>query len=149
MSSVSEVFDLFVKQGSSTVTATDVGYIVRAQSLSPTLKELEEAIATAGAKGGATKAQCESIVKALARTKIDDVEGTTRRALKLFDHDDGDVVKVSELSYALTKLGDKLTTEEINEIFRQASVDNFGQITIDTFAALMRRATGEEENAFA
>lgn len=121
----------------------------------------------------------------LKHTKVDDVEGTVKNALKLFDHDGGSMVTVSELSTVLSRLGDKMSKDDIDEIFRQAEVrtefatfpnppgysclplspdasthpaflaprrfqvDSFGQISIEDFAILMRRATGEEDNAFA
>lgn len=59
---------------------------------------------------------------ALKHTKVDDVEGSVKSALKLFDHDGGDMVTVSELSTVLARLGDKMSKDDIDEIFRQADV---------------------------
>jgi Ca2+-binding EF-hand superfamily protein len=53
---------------------------------------------------------------------VDDVEGTVKNALKLFDHDGGSMVTVSELSTVLSRLGDKMSKDDIDEIFRQAEV---------------------------
>lgn len=66
--------------------------------------------------------QCQAVAEAVKHTKMDDIEGTVRRALKLFDHDGGDMVTVSELSHVLSRLGDKMSKDDIDEIFRQADV---------------------------
>eukprot|EP00730_Choanoeca_flexa_P016986 TRINITY_DN8120_c0_g1_i1.p1 TRINITY_DN8120_c0_g1~~TRINITY_DN8120_c0_g1_i1.p1 ORF type:complete len:126 (+),score=31.32 TRINITY_DN8120_c0_g1_i1:258-635(+) len=99
--------------------------------------------------GTASEAQVQKVVAALASTKADDIEGTMAKALKFFDHDGGDMVTVSELSHVLGSLGEKMDKSEIDEIFRQADVDGFGQINIEEFAKVMRREAGEESNAFA
>lgn len=50
-SSTADVFALFLKAGSSTVSVEDMAMVVRSQGLSPTMHELNKAIADAGATG--------------------------------------------------------------------------------------------------
>eukprot|EP00043_Microstomoeca_roanoka_P017723 m.185775 g.185775 ORF g.185775 m.185775 type:complete len:150 (-) comp16688_c3_seq1:255-704(-) len=145
--SISDAFELFKK--GNTVSRSDVGMIVRSQGLCPTQRELDNAIRAAGISDSANLQAVQTVVSALARTKNDDIEGTIRRALKLFDSTGGDVVAISELSHILSSIGAKMSKEDIDEIFRQAEVDAFGQLGIDEFARLMMSAAGEEDNAVA
>ncbi|EGD72557.1 hypothetical protein PTSG_00581 [Salpingoeca rosetta] len=144
---ISDTFDLF-KQG-NTVSLEDVATIVRSQGLCPTDRQIKTAMQSAGISGSATLPQVQTVVSALSNTKNDDIEGTIRRALKLFDSTGGDVVTVSELSHVLSSIGSKMSVDDIDEIFRQAEVDAFGQLSIDDFARLMMNAAGEEDNAVA
>eukprot|EP01147_Barroeca_monosierra_P000669 gene669-3969_t len=148
--SVSATFDLF-KGDSTTVKVEHVPTIVRSQGLSPTHRQLQQTMQAAGISdaGTATLQQVETVAANLKHTKNEDIEGTIRQALKMFDNTGGDVVAISELSHILSSIGSKMSVDDIDEIFRQAEVDTFGQLDIDDFARLMMRAAGEEENAIA
>eukprot|EP00055_Hartaetosiga_balthica_P000476 m.136676 g.136676 ORF g.136676 m.136676 type:complete len:150 (-) comp10821_c0_seq1:193-642(-) len=146
--SVEESFELFQDKGKK-VSKKDIHMIVRSQHLCPTDAEINAAISSAGIADKASLGDVKKVISSLRHTKNDDIEGTIRRALKLFDTTGGDVAAVSEISHALQNIGSKMSVEDIDEIFRQADVDAFGQVEIDEFARLIMGVLGEEEQASA
>eukprot|EP00049_Salpingoeca_infusionum_P017404 m.352825 g.352825 ORF g.352825 m.352825 type:complete len:184 (+) comp16618_c0_seq1:277-828(+) len=146
---IQTVFDLY-KSGAG-CPADQVGTIVRSQGLCPTTAQVNAALGQAGVSpgGSASLAQVQSVVSALQHTKPEDIEQSVREALGMFDDDGAEVVKMSDLTHVLKNLGDKMSAEDIDNTFRSAEVDGFGQLDINEFARLVMREVGQEDNALA
>jgi calmodulin len=71
--------------------------------------------------------------------KLQDSEGEEeiREAFKVFDKDGTGFISAAELRHVMTNLGEKLTDEEVDEMIREADVDNDGQINYDEFVKMM------------
>eukprot|EP00051_Salpingoeca_urceolata_P026172 m.476335 g.476335 ORF g.476335 m.476335 type:complete len:153 (-) comp20504_c0_seq1:29-487(-) len=144
-----EVFNLFSKdKGKKKIPAQDIGMVVRSSGLTPTQKQLQAAIVGNGVEivsGDATFDQVKKIVAQLQNTRNSDIEGSLRRALEFFDADGADTVAVTEISHVLQSFGEKMKSEDTDEIFRQADVDGFGQVQISEFAAMLAQAVAQAQ----
>lgn len=63
--------------------------------------------------------------------KINNPEEELRNAFRLFDKDKNGHISVDELRFVVTKLGDRLTDEEVEEMFANADVNNDGEINYE------------------
>eukprot|EP00042_Codosiga_hollandica_P027669 m.139793 g.139793 ORF g.139793 m.139793 type:complete len:141 (+) comp52555_c0_seq1:355-777(+) len=131
--SVKEVFEL-AKSKAGGVPKDKVGLVVRSQRLCPTEKQLNAAIANAGVGDEATLDQVTKIVAALESARFKNVAETLSNAIKPFDQDGLGTVGITDLKNVLTRLGEKLDTQSLDQVFRVADVDGFGQIDYAQFA---------------
>ncbi|KXZ56854.1 hypothetical protein GPECTOR_1g770 [Gonium pectorale] len=56
----------------------------------------------------------------------DDQEEALRGAFKMFDRDGNGLISASELRHIMTKLGEKLTDQEVDDMIREADIDKDG-----------------------
>jgi hypothetical protein len=54
-------------------------------------------------------------------------------AFKVFDKDGNAFISAAELKHAMSKLGEKLTDEEVDDMIREADIDGDGQINFEEF----------------
>ncbi|KAJ1898142.1 hypothetical protein LPJ66_001750, partial [Kickxella alabastrina] len=67
-----------------------------------------------------------------------DDEEELKEAFRVFDKDGDSFISASELRHVMTSLGEKLTTEEVNEMINEADVDGDGQINYEEFVKMMK-----------
>ena len=59
-------------------------------------------------------------------------------AFKMFDKDKNGYIERDELKQMMTKLGEKLTDGEIDEMMKEADTDNDGRVNYNEFLAMMK-----------
>ena len=64
-------------------------------------------------------------------------ESSIRRAFRSLDKDHSGYITVKELKEVLNKLGEKMTTKEVQELVNEADSNGDGRIDIDEFVVLM------------
>merc|ERR1719498_815437 len=69
--------------------------------------------------------------------KDTDTEEELIEAFKVFDRDGNGFISAAELRHVMTNLGEKLTDEEVDEMIREADVDDDGQINYEEFVKMM------------
>ena len=57
---------------------------------------------------------------------------------RVFDKDGNGYISAAELRHVMTNLGEKLTDEEVDEMIREADVDDDGQISFDVFMTVIK-----------
>ena len=57
---------------------------------------------------------------------------------KLFDKDGNGLITKEELKEGLSKLGEKMTDKDIDQLLEEADLDGDGNISFDEFAELMK-----------
>ena len=62
------------------------------------------------------------------RRKNKDSEDELKEAFKVFDKDGNGFISAAELRHVMTNLGEKLTDEEIDEMIKEADIDDDGQV---------------------
>ncbi|CAG8608266.1 5325_t:CDS:2 [Ambispora leptoticha] len=121
-----EAFQLFDKKGNGTIPSEALGDLLRALGQNPTEAEVGELAKKAG-----KEVTYDAFLKILNRpdgfapagTYEDFIEG-----FQIFDKDRTGFIAASELKYVLTNLGEKLTSEEVDELFKNVEVDSKGNI---------------------
>ncbi|KAJ8308284.1 hypothetical protein KUTeg_013158 [Tegillarca granosa] len=60
-----------------------------------------------------------------------DKEEEIRESFRVFDKDGNGYITAAELLHVMTSLGEKLTDEEVDEMIREADIDQDGQVSYD------------------
>ena len=71
------------------------------------------------------------------KMKDTDSEEDIKEAFRVFDRDASGFISAGELAHVMTNLGEKLTDEEVDEMIREADVDNDGRINYEEFLTMM------------
>ncbi|XP_017025231.1 uncharacterized protein [Drosophila kikkawai] len=61
-----------------------------------------------------------------------------QQAFRIFDRNDVDYFTIVEVKAVMTNLGEKITDEELREMFRDIDLDNDGKVTFTDFVSVMR-----------
>ena len=65
------------------------------------------------------------------KMKDTDTEEDKQEAFRVFDKDVNGYISAAELRHVMTNLGEKLTDEEVEEMIREADVDDDGQVSYE------------------
>lgn len=71
------------------------------------------------------------------KMKDSDTEEELIEAFKVFDQDGDGFISAGELRYSMANLGERLTDAEVDEMIREADMDNDGLINYDEFVKMM------------
>ncbi|PSS01713.1 Calmodulin-3 like [Actinidia chinensis var. chinensis] len=138
ISEFKESFSLFDKDGDGCITTRDLGIVMRSMGHNPTEAELQDMMNEVDADGNGT-VDFPEFLNFMVR-KMDDTtdpEDELKEAFRVFDMDQNGFISAAELCHMMTNLGEKLTDEEVYEIFREADVDGDGQLNYNEFVKLM------------
>ncbi|KAL6056317.1 Calmodulin [Balamuthia mandrillaris] len=132
-----EAFSLFDKDGDGKITSKELGTVMRSLGQNPTEAELREMIQEVDTDNNGT-IDFPEFLTMMAR-KMQDAEGEDeiREAFKVFDKDGNGQISAAELRHVMTNLGEKLSEEEVNEMIREADVDDDGMINYEEFVKMM------------
>ncbi|KIW99989.1 uncharacterized protein Z518_10917 [Rhinocladiella mackenziei CBS 650.93] len=119
-----DVFALFV----STITAHELGEIMRSLGQNPSDSELQDMINEVDVDHSGS-IDFEEFLKMMSTTvKAQDFAHETRAAFNVFDKDGSGTISAEELRQVMKSLGENLTDEEIDEMIREADKDKSGTI---------------------
>ncbi|KII73205.1 Calmodulin [Thelohanellus kitauei] len=128
---IRDAFDVFDKDGDGQIRSKDLGVVMRCLGMNPTEAELHDMINSMDSNGlgSLTYEQFRSVAtqKLLSR----DTENEIKEALRIFDKKGTGFVNSTELRHCLTTLGEKLSEEEADEVFRCLDPENNGNINIE------------------
>ncbi|VDO05777.1 unnamed protein product [Rodentolepis nana] len=108
-----EAFSILDKNGSGTITATDLEIVMATLGITPTKSELHDMI---------NEVDTDALMATRMREVPDDKD-EIREVFQLFDIDNNGYISNSELS-----LGENLNNEEIQEMLREADMDGDGKV---------------------
>ncbi|RMZ88738.1 hypothetical protein DV736_g4030, partial [Chaetothyriales sp. CBS 134916] len=132
-----EVFALFDKDNSGTITASELGDVMRSLGQNPSETELRDMINEVDVdQSGAI--DFDEFLKMMSTTlKPIDVDQETRAAFAVFDKDGSGTISADELRQVMKSLGEDLTDAEIDEMIREADKDRDGTIDYEEFVQLL------------
>ncbi|CAI9116583.1 OLC1v1017769C1 [Oldenlandia corymbosa var. corymbosa] len=73
----------------------------------------------------------------MAVKEAGDSEEDLKEAFKVFDKDQNGFVSEAEIRRVMTNLGEKMTDEEVDEMFSAADVNGEGEINYEELARMM------------
>ena len=131
-----EAFDMFDKDKSGTISATEITKIMKNFGNPVSKKEVERMIAEIDTSGDG-ELDFEEFVT-LMEIQFQEVseseEDEVLRAFKSFDKDEDGKITNYEFRYILTKIGNnRLTDEEVDELFRECDLQNDGILVYQDF----------------
>lgn len=132
-----EMFDLFDEDKSGAIDAEELGKVMRALGQFPTNAEVNKIVEEVDEDGSGVVEFSEFLVVMVKYKKThepeEDPDAELLRAFKVFDKDGSGYITADELRDFLTRLGEPLTDEEVDDLLRQADLDGDGQISYEEF----------------
>ncbi|KAL2612444.1 hypothetical protein R1flu_024136 [Riccia fluitans] len=134
---VKEAFTLFDKDGDGSITANELGTVMRSLGQNPTDSELQDMIQEVDVDGDGTIDFAEFLTLAALKIKDAGSDEELKEAFRVLDKDRNGFISAVELGHVMTNLGENLTDDEVYEMIRQADVDGDGQINYEEFVKIM------------
>ena len=142
---IQRTFDLFDRDGDGSITAAELGEVLRTLGQPVTEAELEAMIATVDVDESGTIELHEFHALFLPTEPSMDAtlgDEDLRSAFSDFDRDGNGQISVAELRRALRALGEDVDPEGIEAMVRQADADGDGQVSYEEFARIMVEGWG-------
>ena len=135
-----EAFDMFDKDGSGTISVTEIVKIMKNFGYPIKKAEAQQMIADIDDNGDG-ELDFEEFVT-LMEKQTNYVEETDEelvlRAFKSFDKDHDGKITMYEFRYILSQLGDMFTEEECDTLFKECDLDNDGILVYQDFINFWR-----------
>ena len=127
------LFDLFDKDSSGTITTKELGTVMRNLGQNPSEEELKQLIREVDLNGDGTIDFKEFLCLMVKKMDDSDIDQELQDAFKFFDGDKDGYITSLELRNAMNNLGDNLSPEEVEEMIKEADLDNDQKIDYDEF----------------
>ncbi|XP_064596847.1 neo-calmodulin-like [Liolophura sinensis] len=124
-----EAFKLFDRDGDSRISKTELGSVLRALGQNPTEASVREILkeTDANKNGFLEFDEYKNLVKSHVISQ-EEIQKKLLNAFKVFDKDNNGALSVRELTRILTMTGEKMTREEVREVFRDLDVNCDGKL---------------------
>ncbi|CEP11988.1 hypothetical protein [Parasitella parasitica] len=132
-----EAFQLFDKDGNGSISAPELGVVLRTFGMNPSEAELQDMVDDVDADGNGNIDFDEflSLVKSFKQEEGD--TNDLQEAFRVFDADGNGMIDRSELQKVMLSLNENLSEEEIDAMINEADVNGDGQISFDEFKEMM------------
>lgn len=134
-----EAFNLFDKDGNGTITADELGVVMRSLGKNPTHEELCAMIDEVDEDKSGEIEFPEFLQLMSSKLQTADSVDEMREAFLVFDRDKSGSVSASELKHVMNNLGEQVTDEEVEEMIREADADGDGELSFDDFLQFIKK----------
>jgi len=130
-------FEIFDKDRDGKISKKELGTVMRNLGQNPTEVELTEMINEVDIDGNGTIDFREFLGLMVRKMRETDIDEELFEAFKIFDKDGNGYITNHELKNVMTNMGEYLTSEEIDELVKEADLDGDGMINYEEFIKLM------------
>ncbi|XP_052805683.1 calmodulin-A-like isoform X2 [Mya arenaria] len=146
-----EAFKLFDKDGDGSITAEELGTVMRNLGQFPSSDELNMMLKEIDIDGDGTFSfeefvQVMANMGGLSEQSEEDEEKELKQAFTVFDKSGCGYICASDIRAILQCLGEDLTEEEIDEMIAEVDIDGDGRIDYDEFIACVCSENNEKED---
>merc|ERR1712172_220262 len=136
-----EVFSLIDKNADGAITIKELGSAMRSMGQSPTDEELQEMIKEVDSNGNGTIEFSEFLSKMAGKMAFSPIsEKEIYDAFRVFDKDGNGFISPAELRYVMSKMGQVITDDEVDQMIQEADLDGDGQVNYREFVKMMTAA---------
>ena len=132
-----EAFDIFDVDGGGTITAEELGEVMKSLGQKPTRAQLESMVREIDADGDGAIDFPEFLTMMLRKINEGDPERELRDVFTVFDKDQSGTISADELKSVMKVIGEKLTEQEIEDAIRLADTTGDGEVDYDEFIAFV------------
>ncbi|KAK0737756.1 hypothetical protein B0T18DRAFT_233863 [Schizothecium vesticola] len=132
-----QVFDVFDKDHTGDITASELGAVMKELGLNPSDAELEDLVNEADLNKDGVICFDEFLNLMSQTVKETDTEQELVNAFRVFDKDNSGTISTEELRNVLRSLGENLTDAELDEMIKLADKNGDGHIDYQEFASIM------------
>ena len=132
-----DAFTLFDKDGDGTISDEELGIVMRSLGQNPTEQELQDLIAEHDVDGNGFIDFAEFLTLMSKISKDIDAEEELVEAFKVFDRDGDGRISKKELKHSFKLLGEKITSDEIDQMINYADQDGDQKINYEEFVKMM------------
>lgn len=129
-----KAFEVHDAEGSGHIPASQLGTVLRSLGYKLTEADIQELL---GPKPKASISFSEFIAMMTKDVLVTDPEDEFKQVFRVFDRNGDGFVSCAELRQAMTTLGQKLSTEDVDEMIRVADKDAKGKLTFDEFVTMV------------
>jgi len=137
---IREAFDLFDTDGSGTIDAKELKVAMRALGFEPKKEEIRKMIADVDKNGSGTIDFEEFLDMMTVKMGERDSKEEMAKAFRLFDDDETGRITFKNLKRVAKDLGEDITDEELQEMIDEADREGSGEVSLDDFMRLMKKA---------
>ncbi|KAF1804504.1 hypothetical protein V8B55DRAFT_1499840 [Mucor lusitanicus] len=132
-----ESFALFDKNGDGAIDVEELGQVMRSLNQEPTNEELKDMINDVDSDNNG-RIDFNEFLTIMSRMKgNDETENDLLEAFKVFDKDQDGSITQDELRSVMSNLGQKLSSQELDEMIKEADIDGDGKINYKEFVKMM------------
>jgi calmodulin len=131
-----EAFSLFDADGDGNVTPGELGSMLYALGMTPSKEELEALVNEADETGKGAIDFTEFINYMAVLMARFDKDRQLQAAFKAFDQEERGFFTSADLGRVVKSVGEKTTTEEVEQMVKQADTDRDGKITLEDFRVM-------------
>ena len=128
-----EAFDIFDVDGGGTITAEELGEVMKSLGQKPTKAQLDAMVSEIDADGDGAIDFPEFLTMMLRKMNEGDPEKELRDVFMVFDKDKSGTISAEELKSVMKVIGEKLTDQEIDDAIRLADTTGDGEVDYDEF----------------
>ena len=132
-----EALDIFDVDGGGTITAEELGEVMKSLGQKPTRAQLEAMVREIDADGDGAIDFPEFLTMMLRKMNEGDPERELRDVFTVFDKDQSGTISADELKSVMKVIGEKLTEQEIEDAIRLADTTGDGEVDYDEFIAFV------------
>eukprot|EP01083_Nonionella_stella_P242036 844632_1 len=130
-----EAFSLFDKDGDGSISADELGIVVRTIGMNPTELEVQDMMKELD-KNKDGVIEFDEFLDMMSQ--MDDPDpNEIRKMFRKFDTDGSGGLSLQELRHGIKSLGVGVTDEELDEMLRDADTNRDGEISHDEFMRMM------------
>jgi Ca2+-binding EF-hand superfamily protein len=135
-----EAFKMFDTNNTGEIGVEQIRKALKKFGQDLTRKEVEDMIRDLDQDGSGSLTFEEFVTLMIKQTveEVVSIEDEVIRAFRTFDKDGNGKISMNEFRYILTKLGDKMPESEVDEIFKEADLNNDGFLNYEEFVSYWR-----------
>ena len=132
-----KAFSLFDKDEDGTISARELGVVMKALGQNPSQAELQALIDEVDVDGSGTVDFPEYLAMMARKMKDTGTEREIKAAFNVFDKDGNGFIGASELREVMKSMGEKCSMAEAEEMIREADQDGDGHVSYEEFLKMM------------
>jgi len=132
-----EAFSLFDKDNSGSITAEELGTVMRSLGQEISNAEIQHMIQEVDTDGDGSVDFDEFLTLMTRQMQFSEEEDEFRAAFRVFDKDGSGSISAEELKQVMRDLGENLTEKELEDMIRDADSDGDGFIDYEEFTKIM------------